>query len=173
MWKSAPLPGEAKASQFLPPLESYVYVEASDGRIFRQDLTSYQNLSWTESTAPMASQEDRADFPLDECRRVAIGEGDHPQLRPPRGTVEQLNCIHLIHPEYYIRYRYVILSNGGIRRWAHESPTFGNFLIYALFMVFGGIGGGMGGVMIFKTISSLRERSVEDRTLPMTEYFSF
>ena len=154
-WKRASLPEGLEAEHFLPAKGGRAYVKTPEGRIFLQDLSQYQDLTWVEVGTPPRQEEK---FIPGDCQVVPLDVELRGGKKLPRDSVEKLECWYGVHADYTIDFVYVILKNGNIRRWeCHEQgiASIGNLFFYP---ILGGIIGVFLGLLGYWLLTWIRDR---------------
>jgi hypothetical protein len=168
-WHRASLPGDLDADHCLPFMGPMAFVTTSEGRIFLQDLSQYQDLAWVEVESPPWQE---TELHPGDCQIVPLDIEIRWEKKPPRGAIEKLHCWYSVHADYTIDFVYVVLENGDIRRWERHEPGIASIGMLFYYPVFGGIIGAVMGLFIFWLIAWVRDRRKPEEPIEEIERVS-
>jgi hypothetical protein len=154
-WKGASLPEGLEAAYFLPAIGGKAYVKTPEGRIFLQDLSQYKDLSWIEVGTTQSQEEE---FHPGDCQVVPLEVEIRGGKKPPRNSVEKLECWYGVHADYNIDFVFVILENGDIRRWERHEPGIASIGYLFFYPILGGMIGVFLGLLVYWLITWIRDR---------------
>jgi hypothetical protein len=155
-WVAVPMPAGYVAKHFVLGEGPRVFVETEQGMLFVQPLSFEQESRWRETAS--------VDSPTNPADPEASGHCGYEQypflsnqdIREPPGAVrEQIDCSYMGHAELAGGFRYVILENGEIYRWAAYKHGLEGLAMLIIYCSKGGAIGALGGLSLFAIVFSL------------------
>lgn len=89
------------------------------------------------------------EFHPGDCQVVPLDVEIRWGKKPPRNSVEKLECWYGVHADYNIDFVFVILKNGDIRHWEHHEPGIASIGNLFFCPILGGMIGVFLGLLVY------------------------